>query len=35
MVSSFGDTVLKNFLSTLLKKWGIVNIEMQEAYKYD
>lgn len=35
MVSSFGDMALKTVLYTLLKKWGIMNIEMQEAYKYD
>ncbi len=35
MVSSFGDMALKTVLSTLLKKWGIMNIEMQEEYKYD
>ncbi|WP_342255496.1 recombinase RecT [Spiroplasma endosymbiont of Poecilobothrus nobilitatus] len=35
MVSGFGDMALKTVLSTLLKKWGIMNIEMQEAYKYD
>ncbi|RUO86909.1 hypothetical protein D9R21_00025 [Spiroplasma endosymbiont of Megaselia nigra] len=35
MVSGFGDMSLKTVLSTLLKKWGIMNIEMQEAYKYD
>ncbi len=35
MVSSFGDMALKTVLSTLLKKWGIMSIEMQEAYKYD
>ncbi len=29
MVSSFGDADLKTVLSTLLKKWGIMNIEMQ------
>ncbi len=26
---------LKTVLSTLLKKWGIMNIEIQEEYKYD
>ncbi len=35
MVSGFGDMAFKTVLSTLLKKRGIMNIEMQEAYKYD
>ncbi len=34
MDSSFNDMALKTVLSTLLKKWGIMNVEMQEAYKY-
>ncbi|WP_374696387.1 hypothetical protein [Spiroplasma endosymbiont of Polydrusus formosus] len=35
MVSCFGDMAIKTILSTLLKKWVIINIEMQETHKYD